>query len=290
MLMLTLFVAGLFAGAVDAIAGGGGLISIPVLLSIGLPPHMAFGTNKLQGAIGTCVATKRYWREGWVSFKSIYQGLLAGFIGACVGAVANQWLSSKLLLSLAPVLLMVTFLYTVFSPHLGRDDIEPKLKSWIFYSVFGFVLGFYDGFFGPGTGAFWVFLLMFFLGFNLLKATAYTKVLNLNSNLIALVCFAMDSHVNYKIGLCMAAGQVIGGWLGAGLAIRNGVRLIRPLFLVVVFLTITTLGIRSYGNSLVGVMVLNFKTTAIFSALLAVCCIAALIVTKFHHHHGQHKI
>ncbi len=280
MLMLLLFMTGLLAGTIDAIAGGGGLISMPVLMSIGLPPHIAFGTNKLQSSIGTMVAARRYWRAGWITLRDIYPGIAFGLLGAMTGAIVNQMMSSDILRKIVPVMLLIIFVYTVLSPRLGSEDQSPRIKSWLFYLFFGFALAFYDGFFGPGVGAFWVFLLMFFLGYNLIKATAYTKIFNLNSNLVALACFAAGANIDYKIGLCMAAGQVIGGQLGAGLAMNKGVKLIRPLFLTMVFGTIATLVYRSYGDSFLRLLAFNEHKAAYFPALMALLFIGAVLLVR----------
>src|SRR3990167_2348298 len=210
-LLVILFATGLMAATVDAIAGGGGLISLPVLLVVGIPPHIALGTNKLQNSIGT------------------------------LGAVTSQLISSDVLKKIIPVLLLIIFIYTLCSPQLGINDRKPLMKESYFYGLFGFLLGFYDGFFGPGTGSFWVFSLTCFLGYNLRKATAYTKVFNFKSNLIATVCFALGQNIDYRIALCMGLGQLIGGRLGAHLAIIKGVKLIRPLFIIVISSTMLCL-------------------------------------------------
>ncbi len=249
MLLIILFTTGLLAGTVDAIAGGGGLISLPVLLGLGIPPHLAFGTNKLQGTLGTFIATRRYYRQGWISLETVYIGVIFGLAGSIAGAVLGQALGSDILKKIIPVLLMLILIYTLFSPRLGIREEKPRVSEYWFYIIFGFVLGFYDGFFGPGVGSFWVFLLTFFLGYSLIKATAYTKLFNFNSSFIAMICFGLGGNIDYKIGLCMAAGQLIGGRLGANLAIKNGARLIRPLFLSVVTMTIATLTYRTYLRS-----------------------------------------
>lgn len=280
MFMLLLFMTGLLAGTIDAIAGGGGLISMPVLMSIGLPPHIAFGTNKLQSSIGTLMAARRYWKAGWITLRDIYPGIAFGLLGAVTGAVVNQMMSGDILQKIVPVMLLIIFVYTLLSPRLGSEDQNPRMKSWLFYLVFGFALAFYDGFFGPGVGAFWVFLLMFFLGFNLIKATAYTKMFNLNSNLIALGCFAAGANIDYKIGLCMAAGQIIGGQLGASLAINKGVKLIRPLFLMMVFGTISVLAYRSYGDAFLRLLAFNEHKSAYFPALIAVVFVGAVLLIR----------
>lgn len=249
MIMLFLFATGLFAGTVDAIAGGGGLISLPVLLSLGIPPHIAFGTNKLQSTIGTLVAARRYHGHGLISLKTGYKGLIFGVLGSVSGSVATQILSTEILLTIIPAFLLMLLVYAIFSPRLGSQDTKPRMSEKWFYPLFGFALGFYDGFFGPGVGSFWVFMLTFLLGYNLIKATAYTKLFNLNSNLISLICFAIGGNIDYRFGLCMAAGQLIGGRLGANLAIKNGSRLIRPIFLCVVGATIATLIYKNYSSS-----------------------------------------
>ncbi len=280
MLMFILFLTGLLAGTVDAIAGGGGLISVPVLLSVGLPPHVAFGTNKLQGSIGTLVAARRYWQAGWVSLRDVYLGVFFGLLGAVAGAVTNQLMSSEILKQIAPIMLGIIFIYTLLSPRLGHQDQHPRISHFLFYTVFGFALAFYDGFFGPGSGSFWVFLLMFFLGFNLIKATAYTKIFNLNSSLIAVVCFAVGSNIDYKVGACMAAGQIIGGQLGANLAISKGAALIRPLFLVMMFVTIASLAYRSYGNNLLEWLTVKNHVATYLPVLVAVLLVSAILVIK----------
>ncbi len=247
MIFLFLFLAGLLAGTVDAIAGGGGLISVPVLLSIGLPPHLAFGTNKLQSSVGTLMAAGRYYRHGLISLKSVYEGVIFGFMGAVAGAVSMQMLDTKILQLIIPFLLLGILLYMLFSPHGKMDQPSlPRMPATWFYLIFGFGLGFYDGFFGPGAGSFWVFALTFFLGYNLIKATAYTKIFNLNTNIVATICFALGGNIDYHYAACMAAGSLLGGQLGAHLAVRKGVRLIRPVFLGIVSLTIASLVYRSY--------------------------------------------
>jgi uncharacterized membrane protein YfcA len=239
-LLVLLFLAGLSAGTIDAIAGGGGLITLPVLLSTGMPPQMAFGTSKIQGMVGTFTAARHYHRHGLIKFNSIYLGLFFGLLGSALGATTAQALSGDVLRILIPIFLTAILFYMVLSPKVGHQDEEPRMREPLFFMLFGFALGCYDGFFGPGTGSFWMFCLAFFLGYNLMKATAYTKIFNLNSNLIATICFAIGGNIDYRIGLVMAAGQFVGSKIGATLAIKNGARLIRPVFLVVIFSTVLT--------------------------------------------------
>lgn len=243
-LLTLLFGTGLLAGTVDAIAGGGGLISVPVLMAFGLPAHEVLGTNKLQSSIGTFMATLNYFRHGFISLFVIRGGLITVFLGAAAGALLAQALSAAILEKLIIFFLVTIFIYSVCRPAFGLHDAEPKLKESTFFIVFGFILGFYDGFFGPGAGSFWAMGMVYFLGYNLAKATAYTKIFNLESNLVALLFFLLGHNVNFKIGLAMGAGQIIGGKLGSHLVIKKGARFVRPVFLTIVFLTIVVLVYR----------------------------------------------
>lgn len=145
-----------------------------------------------------------------------------------------------------PFLMLIIFLYTLYTPKLGLLDSQQRMKESFFYILFGFLLGFYDGFLGPGTGSFWVIALVFFLGYNLSKATAYTKVFNLKSNIIATAWFMLGHHIDYKIGFIMACGQFFGGKIGSQLVILNGAKLVRPIFLAIVFFTILVMFCKSY--------------------------------------------
>jgi uncharacterized membrane protein YfcA len=244
---LYLFLAGFAAGTVDAIAGGGGLISLPILLSTGMPAHLAFGTNKLQSTLGTLMATRRYHKQGLISFKYAYQGVIFGLLGAIAGSITTQRISSDLLQKITPLLLAAILIYILFSKKHTIHNTAPRMRAGLFFILFGFGLGFYDGFFGPGTGSFWVVALTFFLGYNLIQATAYTKVFNLNSNFVATICFALGANIHYGYAAWMAAGSILGGQLGAHLAIKKGASLIRPLFICIVSLTIASLIYKNYS-------------------------------------------
>jgi uncharacterized protein len=243
-----LLLAGLLAGTVDAIAGGGGLISLPVLILTGLPVHIALGTNKLQASFGTGVAAYNYFKSGLISSATLLNGLVFGFLGTLFGSFLAAALDNKVLLKIIPLLMLVVFFYSLFTPRLGVEERIPKMRENFFYLLFGFFLGFYDGFFGPGTGALWVICLIFFLGYNLVKATAYTKIFNLKSNLIAFAFFGLAHQVDYKVGLTMALGQLFGGKLGSHLALRNGARFIRLFFLGVVLVTVLGLFFYPYAG------------------------------------------
>lgn len=245
-ILVLLLAAGLLAGFVDSIAGGGGLISLPALLAVGLPPHIALGTNKLQGTFGVCTAAINYVRKGKVDFKECGLGIFTVLTGSAMGALTIQWLDPQFIAKLVPVLLFLVLIYTVFSKNLGGEDGKAKLPVPIFYLCFGLILGFYNGFFGPGTGAFWTASLLFLLGYNFTKSIGVTKIMNATGNLIALLVFVVSGNINVFAGLTMALGQVIGARIGSNLAIHSGARFIRPFFLLVVLLTIVRLVYNNY--------------------------------------------
>ena len=245
-ILAILFAGGLLAGFVDSIAGGGGLISLPVLLSVGLPPPLALGTNKLQGCFGTLAASYNYIRSGKVDLNESFLGIFFTLIGASLGAWLIQRLDPGFIRNIIPALLMIVFLYTLFSKNLGFESRAAIMHKQWFFVLFGLALGFYDGFFGPGTGSFWTAALLVFMGFDMTRAAGTTRIMNFTSNFVALCVFIAGRNVLYPAGLCMAAGQVIGARIGSGLAIRRGAGFIRPLFLIVVFLTIARLGYVYY--------------------------------------------
>ena len=236
-LFFVLFAVGLMAGFVDSIAGGGGLIALPVLLSLGLPPAMALGTNKLQGTFGSLFAALHYRAAGLVKFRQTIFGIMTTSLGALCGTLMVQKLDNSILKMVVPGLLFLIFLHVLFSPKIGDQDRHSLLSKNVFYLAFGFGLGFYDGFFGPGVGSFWAIALVTFLGLNLKSATAHTKTMNFISNIVSLAAFMFGGQIFYKVGFTMAAGQLVGASLGSRLVISKGTRLIRVFYLCVVVVT-----------------------------------------------------
>jgi uncharacterized membrane protein YfcA len=236
-----LFVTGLTAGLIDSIAGGGGLITLPVLLAIGLPPKLALGTNKFQASFGSSTAVLYHVRHGVVDLRKARLGIGCTFMGAALGAWTVQQIHSDVLSGIVPFLLVGILLYTLLTPKLGEVHTFAKINERTFYIVAGFALGFYDGFFGPGVGSFWVILFVFGLGFDLVKGTGYTKVMNFTSNIISFVVFVAGGYVWFAGGACMAVGQIIGSRVGSGLAVNRGARFIRPLYIAIVVATIMKL-------------------------------------------------
>jgi len=201
--LIILWGVGVFAGFVDSIAGGGGIISLPALLATGMPPHLALGTNKLQGTCGSLTSALNYSRKGLVDVKEIPGGVLSTALGAAAGTITVQFLSPDFLRHVILILLAGVFVYTLLSPDLGRMDRAPRLATPVFWACAGLSLGFYDGFFGPGTGSFWAIALVLVLGLNLKKATAHTKVFNFTSNVVSLGAFFAGHHVVISAGLLM---------------------------------------------------------------------------------------
>lgn len=221
------------AGFVDAIAGGGGLLIIPALMWAGLSPTEALATNKLQAVFGSFAATVRFLRHRAIALREMLLPVIVTFVGAAFGALAIQQFDAGFLEQLLPLLLIVFALYFLFSPSVARESSRPQVSLRLFSFTAGLGIGFYDGFFGPGTGSFFALAFMSLLGFNLIKATAHAKLLNFTSNLAALYFFILSGEVLWVIGLTMAAAQLVGGYLGAHLAIQHGVPLIRPLLVLV---------------------------------------------------------
>lgn len=234
---LTILVAlgfvGLLAGFVDAIAGGGGLIALPALLAAGVPPIAAFGTNKLQSVVGTAMAATTYWRKGFISLKALSLAIPLTLVGAFLGALAVKSIDTSVLSLAVPLALICIALYFVFSPKLTDDDRHARFAFAIYAPIMGFVIGFYDGLFGPGTGSFMTMGFVTLFGLGLTRAAGNTKVLNLTSNLGALALFIPSGDVVWPIAGVMIIGQLIGGYLGALTGIRFGAKLIRPLVVVV---------------------------------------------------------
>src|SRR5690606_27805306 len=177
-------------------------------------PVAAIATNKIQGSFGTASATFTFWRKGKIDFSLLKWPLIATIIGAALGAITVTFVDTAWLMVLLPVLLAGIAVYFLVGPSASDDDVQARLTPFAFGAVAGGI-GFYDGFFGPGTGSFFALALVTLLGMGLTRATAHTKALNFASNLVSVIVFAIGGHVLWAIGLVMAVGQVAGGWLGS---------------------------------------------------------------------------
>ena len=224
---------GMLAGFVDAIAGGGGLIAVPALLSVGLPPIAAFATNKVQSAIGTSMAAFTYWRNGFVNLRMLLPAMVVTFAGSYVGAYVVKLVDTTVLTLAVPIALIAIAAYFMFAPKLTDADSHARLNFSIFVPLMGFGIGFYDGIFGPGTGSFLTMGFVALFGLGVTRAAGHTKVLNLMSNIGALALFIPAGDVLWPAAIAMAVGQLIGSYIGARTGIRFGAKLIRPLVVVV---------------------------------------------------------
>lgn len=228
-----LVMAAALAGFIDAIAGGGGLITVPALLLAGLPPAEALATNKLQGSFGSGSAMLAYAQAGQVRLRE--QGGMAAvsFLASAAGSAVALAVPADALRAALPVVLAGVALFFLLKRDLGDADRAARLTPLAFALTVVPAVGFYDGILGPGTGSFFMLGFVLLAGFGLLRATAHTKTLNFASNLGSLAVFAAAGGVWWGLGLAMAAAQVAGASLGARLAVRRGARVIRPLLVTV---------------------------------------------------------
>lgn len=209
------------------------MLSVPALLSVGMPPVAALATNKMQSVIGTAMAVITYWRRGYVELKSLLPSLLLAFAGGSTGALVVSRIDTSLLNIAVPIALIGIALYFLFSPKLSDADRTSRLSFNKFVPVMAFIVGFYDGVFGPGTGSFFSIGFVLLFGLGMTRATGNTKALNLMSNAAALVVFIPMGQVVWPVALVMAVGQIAGGYIGARTGIRYGAKVIRPLIVVV---------------------------------------------------------
>jgi uncharacterized membrane protein YfcA len=230
---LLLIIAAFGAGFVDSIAGGGGLITVPALLLAGFSPVESLGTNKLQSLFGSASATIAYAQKGHVDLKKQLPSALMSALGAVGGALLAGFLPGDVLNAFLPLLLIAIAIYFALKPDMGNIDRTQRITPFLFGLAVVPVIGFYDGLFGPGTGSFFMLSFVSLAGYGLLKATAHTKLLNFASNFGGFVTFAFLGVINWKVGLVMGVAQFAGARLGAGMAMKNGAKIIKPLLIVV---------------------------------------------------------
>lgn len=230
-----LFGVAAIAGCIDTIAGGGGLITLPTLLMVGVPPAAAIATNKLQGTGGSFTATLYFLRQGAIHLQGNWLTVAMTFGGSVVGSWLVLQIDSSILAQVIPFLLMAMGSYFALSPKLGVVDSQRRIGYKAFSVGVAPGLGFYDGFFGPGTGMFMALAFVKLCGYNLTKATAHTKLLNFTSNIAALLYFLLFGTLYWGAGLAMLAGQMVGAAIGARLVWRQGSQLIRPMVTLVCF-------------------------------------------------------
>ncbi|MES2814556.1 MAG: TSUP family transporter [Pseudomonadota bacterium] len=232
-LALLLILAAFCAGFIDSIAGGGGLISVPALLLAGASPVEALATNKLQGTFGSATAMLAYARAGHVRLQDQLGMAAISAVFGGLGALVAHLIPAEVLRIIMPVVLIGVAAFFALKPGLTDDTRAERMKPAVFAVTLVPAVAAYDGFFGPGTGSFFMMGFVLLAGYGVLKATAHTKMLNFASNLGSLLVFVFSGATWWGVGLSMAVGQIAGAALGARLAMRVGARLIKPLLVVV---------------------------------------------------------
>lgn len=225
-----------FAGLVDAIAGGGGLISVPAYFFAGIPPHYALATNKFSSCIGTFFSTMRYIKHKRYHLKSAIVSVISAFIGSWMGAHLILMLDEKLIKVILVITLPVIGILLMTRKNFRQESSEGELslnKIIILSVISAFLIGAYDGFYGPGTGTLLILFHTSLIGFNMTTASGNAKIINLTSNIAALITFLINGKVLFLIGIPAAICSIIGHVVGSGLAIKKGAKIIRPVFYLV---------------------------------------------------------
>lgn len=228
-ILALLLAAALFAGFVDAIAGGGGLITLPILMLSGATPLDAISTNKVQSIFGSATSTASYALAGHVDLRRQIGGALIAFGGGLTGALLAAQIPAEALRYALPVILIAIAAFFAFKKGLNDLDRSQRISPVMFSAFVVPLIGFYDGAIGPGAGSFYMIGFVMLAGYGVLKATAHTKLLNFGSNLGGLVAYAAVGTPWWKVGLAMGVAQMIGARLGSGMAMKRGARLIKPL-------------------------------------------------------------
>lgn len=230
-ILALLFLAALVAGFIDALAGGGGLITLPALLLAQVPPVAALATNKLQASFGTLAASYRMLKSGLVTWRGIRALFLASLIGSVVGTVLVQQLEAGVLDVVIPVILICIALYYLFVPNV-TDAAEPRVSETLYRRTVAPLIGFYDGFFGPGTGSLFAFSRNALRGDSLRDSTARAKLMNFASNIASLVVFAVSGQVVWLVGAVMILGSFTGATVASHMIVRGNTQWIRPLLVI----------------------------------------------------------
>lgn len=233
------------AGFVDAIGGGGGLISLPAYMVAGLPVHMAVATNKLSSCCGTALATGRFIKNKLVNFKLAVPSVLAAIIGSSVGAKLSLLVEEKVL-SVALLIVLPIVAFVVLNKKLFKDNEDAEIKcdrrTMLTAIISALFIGMYDGFYGPGTGTFLIIAFTVAAKLSMRQANGQAKVINLTTNISSLLIFLSQGQVLIPLGIAAAACNMIGGYLGAGLVMKRSERIIRPIvILVLIILAVTVI-------------------------------------------------
>jgi uncharacterized protein len=224
---------GLCGGFVDAIAGGGGLLTVPAFALAGLDPVAVVATNKLSGTLGTGAATMAFARAGRIDLSEMWPSALSAALGAVLGALALPFAPREAAYGALPFILVAVALYFAFAPQMGESDRRSRLSARAYAWTLAPLIGFYDGVFGPGAGSFYTIGFVTLVGFGLTRAVANARLANFASNIGSLAIYAIGGHIVLAAGLSMGAGQFLGSRLGAKAVLGAGVRLVRPAIVIV---------------------------------------------------------
>ena len=246
--VLLIFV-GLIAGFIDAVVGGGGMLTVPTLLSLGLPAHLTLGTNKLSACFSSGTASYTYFRKQLFNPQFWRQSFYSTLIGALIGTVFVNLIDTQWLEKILPLIILIVAIYTLLNRIHDIDNYQLPEKKSLFYikqTVQGFLLGFYDGSSGPGTGAFWVISNMKLYKLNILLSSGIAKAMNFTSNVTSLLVFIYFGQVDWVIGLTMGTCLMVGAYIGAHSAIHFGAKFIRPIFILIVMIMAIKLGYNAW--------------------------------------------
>ncbi|AKG19172.1 membrane protein [Moraxella bovoculi] len=240
-LISILFFVALMAGFIDAMAGGGGLLTIPALLLTGMNPVAVLATNKLQACAGSFSASVTMIKKGLIHPKMMKIALLFAFVGSGIGTILVQLSPPEFLQKALPFVIGAVGIYTLFSPNLGKLETTPKMSQKLYERTIAPLIGLYDGYFGPGTGTFFSLSQVVLRGRDLVQATARAKLLNFATNIASLIFFILGGQVVWVVGLVMMAGQLVGAYLGSHMVVKGGAKFIRPVIVVVCFCMVAKL-------------------------------------------------
>lgn len=238
-----LIIAGFVAAFFDSVVGGGGLIATPSLMLTGMPIHNVLGTNKIAALLSNITSVYNFWKAGKIDFKSLRIPAAISFVMSAIGACLTLTMSVEFLKNFIVVMLVLVATYTIFKKDMGEiSSVSDNKKSRLIICASTIVLGFYDGFFGPGSGSFWIFAFII-AGFDFVSAAASTRLVNFMSVIASTIVFLLAGKVNILYGLIMGISMMFGAYAGTKFALNRGLKVIKPMYLCV---TITLISKQLY--------------------------------------------
>lgn len=234
--LVFLFIAAAIAGFMDTLAGGGGLITIPALVVSGVPPLAALGTNKLQSCFGSGTASFLLFKRKKIHWQELRPMMLAAFIGSVAGTVIVQFIDTRVLGFMIPLVLVIIAAYFITAPYLKLESPEPRMSAGLYQKTVLPAIGAYDGMFGPGTGSFLAVAGVSLRGLALINATAIAKPLNFATNIASLIVFIFAGQIMWLAGLTMIVGQILGAWLGSHYLFKVNPKILRILIVTICLL------------------------------------------------------